>query len=456
MPPAIDILWAVDSWHESSRSLSSVHAIHYTTMEHETKTRHSQRAAWSAGQPISDLMARALAAPNLISLAAGFVDQHTLPVTATRHAAEMILGDTIDAQAALQYGTTHGYPRLREAIRDWHLRADGGAASQTAIELNQIVLTAGSNQLLHLVSESLLDPGDVVLCAAPTYFVYLGTLQNVGARPIGVRTDADGIIPDALDAALQRLEAEGLLPRVKAIYVVTYFDNPCGLTVPAERRERIVEIARRWSKVNTLHVIADDAYRELRYAGDDVPSMRAFDPTGETVVQTGTFSKCYSPGIRVGWGILPQALIDPVHNQKGNLDFGSPNFAQHLMHRVLEEGMLEPHIDVLRNGYRPKLEAMLSACTEFLAPIDGVRWISPKGGLYVWLTLPPGVDAGPQGRLFDLALEEGMLYVPGQFCFPAQGEPVQRNTIRLSFGVQSAERIREGMEKLATALNHVL
>ena len=416
----------------------------------------SQRAAWSAGQPISELMARALAAPNLISLAAGFVDQHTLPTEATRQAADAILRDTIDAQAALQYGTTHGYPRLREAIRDRHLQADGGIDSQPPIDLQQIVVTAGSNQLLHLVSESLLDPGDIVLCASPTYFVYLGTLQNLGARAIGVATDASGIVPESLESALVRLESEGLLPRVKAIYVVTYYDNPCGLTVPADRRQQIVDIARRFSKEATIHVIADDAYRELRYAGEDIPSLRAFDPTGEFVVQTGTFSKCYSPGIRVGWGILPQVLIEPVHNLKGNLDFGSPNFAQHLMKQVLCDGLLEPHIETLRKGYEPKLTAMLDACQQYLGPIPGVHWISPQGGLYVWLTLPPDVDAGPQGELFDLALEEGMLYVPGQFCFPAEGEVVQRNTIRLSFGVQPAERIREGIEKLANALRRVI
>ncbi len=285
-------------------------------------------------------MSRALAAPQLISLAAGFVDQYTLPVEATRQAMEAILGDPINAQAALQYGTTHGFFPLRERIRDDHLAADGGADSQPPINVQQVMLTAGSNQLLHLVSESILDPGDVVLCAAPTYFVYLGTLQNMAARAVGVETDEQGLIPESLEAALRRIEAAGELPRVKAIYVVTYYDNPRGLTLSAHRREQIVEIARRWSKHGTIYVIADDAYRPLRYAGEDVPSLRTFDDAGDCVVQTGTFSKCFSPGIRVGWGILPPALVDPVHNQKGNLDFGSPNLAQHVMQRVLAGDLL--------------------------------------------------------------------------------------------------------------------
>lgn len=419
------------------------------------ETRLSRRSAWAAGQPISDLMHRALAKPDLISLAAGFVDQHTLPVEPTRRALEQMLGQETPAQAALQYGTTHGYPPLRRALADRHLEADGGADSQGEISLDQVVLTAGSNQLLHLVGESLLDPGDIVLCAAPTYFVYLGTLHNMGARTVGVPTDECGLIPEALDETLERLEAAGDLPRVKAIYVVTYFDNPRGLTLPAERRAAIVEIARRWSRHGRIYVISDAAYRDLRYSGEDVPSLRAFDEAGDTVVVAGTFSKSFSPGIRVGWGILPPALIEPVCNQKGNLDFGSPNFAQHLMHRVMELGLLKPHIELIRQSYRAKLSAMLSAADAHLSSIDGVDWIEPQGGLYMWLKLPKHVDAGTGGRLFDLALAEGMLYVPGGYCYPGEGEPVHPNTIRLSFGVQPQPRIQLGIEKLARAIRLV-
>jgi 2-aminoadipate transaminase len=417
-------------------------------------SRLSQRARWAHGQPISELMARALAAPQLISLAAGFVDQHTLPVEATRAAMQAMLGDDNSAQAALQYGTTHGFPPLREAIREQHLAADGGPRSQPPIDLDQIFVTAGSNQLLHIVSESLLDPGDIVLCAAPTYFVYLGTLQNMGARAIAVATDEHGIVPEGLEETLQRLANAGELPRVKAIYVVTYFDNPRGLTTPAQRRAAIVECARRWSQHGPLYVLADDAYRPLRYAGDDVPGMRTYDEHGDLVICAGTFSKCFSPGIRVGWGIVPKSLVGAIHDQKGNLDFGSPNFAQHLMYHVVTSGKIEPHVRELRAGYRRKLETMLAACRTHLTPLC-VKWVDPAGGLYVWITLPEEIDAGPAGRLFDLALDEGMLYVPGQFCYASEGEPVSTNTIRLSFGVQTQPRIAEGIEKLARAIGRL-
>jgi 2-aminoadipate transaminase len=318
-----------------------------------------------------------------------------------------------------------------------------------------VVVTAGSNQLLHLVIESLLDAGDIVLCAAPTYLVFLGTLANVGAVSVGVATDEQGLVPEALVDTFRRLDAEGQLARVKAIYLVPYFDNPCGVTMTAERLAQVIAIAQEWSTENRIHVIADEAYRELRYAGGDVPSARVFDPAGDTVIVAGTFSKSYSPGIRIGWGILPRDLVGPVCSQKGNIDFGSPNFSQHLMYYVIQEGLFAAHIERIRASYRDKLRAMLTAMDEHLSSIDGVHWLAPRGGLYVWLRLPEGVDAGLNGRLFDRSIQEGVLYVPGQYCFPKQGEAVQANSLRLSFGVQSCERIREGIHALARAIQEV-
>jgi 2-aminoadipate transaminase len=322
--------------------------------------------------------------------------------------------------------------------------------------VEQTVVTAGSNQLLHLVCESLLDPGDIVLCSAPTYFVFLGTLANIGARSVGVATDEQGMIPESLDDQLTRLKACGDLARVKLIYVVTYSDNPAGITMPADRRARIVELAKRWSRSTTIHVLADAAYRELRYWGDDVPGLRSFDEEGDTVIATETLSKSYSPGIRVGWGFLPKHLVEPVCNQKGNIDFGSPNFNQHLMAKVFDLGLFDAHVERIRESYRIKLEAMLDAAETLLGPIPGVTWIRPAGGLYVWLQLPSRLNAGPAGPLFDLAVEQGVLYVPGEYCFPGEGESVRKNTLRLSFGVQPCDKIRAGMAALAHAICETL
>lgn len=398
-------------------------------------------------------MAYALQNPELISLAVGFVDQDTLPTTAASEAWSALFRDPRAARAALQYGTTPGHPPLREQLLERTRQADPQGPS---LSLDQIVVTACSNQLLHLVSESLLDPGDIVLCAAPTYFVYLGLLAGLGARAVGVASDAAGLVPAALEETLTRCQRQGELSRVKAIYLVPYFDNPGGTTMPAGRRAAVVQIAKRWSTHGRIHVISDEAYRELRYAGEDIPSPRIWDEEADTVIVAGTFSKSFSPGMRVGWGILPRHLIAPVTEQKGNVDFGSPNLNQHLLTHVLELGLLEPHLARIRSSYHQKLTAMLAAADAHLARVPGVDWVRPQGGLYVWIRLPSGLDAGMHGPLFEAAGREGVLYVPGEYCYPAAGEPVQRNSLRLSFGVQSCAKIQEGVEKLARAVTAVL
>lgn len=421
-----------------------------------TTKRLSQRARWAGGQPISYLMQRALENPELISLAAGFVDQEALPVDATRTAIEAVLADPRRARAALQYGSTPGYPVLRELIVEQHAKADGRSAAEMDISADDVVLTAGSNQMLHTLADTLFDPGDIVLCAAPTYFVYLGVLRNLGVRAIGVASDDEGLIPEAADEALRKIERAGELHRVRAIYVVSYFDNPSTATLSLERRPQVVELARRWSRSGKIYVIEDAAYRELRYDGSDLPSLRAFDPDGQTVLLTHTFSKSFSPGLRVGWGILPEAVRGPVCEQKGNFDFGSPHFSQHVMAAVLELGLFEPQLARLRTAYREKRAAMLGALDEFMAHIPGVRWRRPEGGLYVWLHVPPQISTGPDGPLFERALAEGVLYVPGEYGFAPEGEAVGKHTMRLSFGVQRPERIARGIAGLARALESCL
>lgn len=418
----------------------------------ESRSKISQRARMAGGQPISQLMAKALMNPTLISLAAGFVDPASLPVDTAQAAIADVMSQRDSAEAALQYGTTPGHLPLREAILARELAADNQAAARNDISSDQVLITAGSNQLLHLILETLCDPGDIVLCTAPTYLVVLGTMANLGVRAISVSTDDQGIVPAALKETLARLDAANELPRVKAIYLVTYFDNPRGVTLAAHRRQQVLDVARYWSRQGAIRVIEDAAYRELRYDGDDVASILGLDEDGSTVILAGTFSKSFSPGIRVGWGILPADLIGPVLDQKGNIDFGSPNFNQHVMHQVLATDAYDAHIESLRHAYRAKRDAMLAAAEKVLAPMDGVRWGKPCGGLYIWVELPEHIDTGPQGQLFNVALEEGVLYVPGEFFFPSEGEPRQTNCLRLSFGVQTPAGITAGMRALGRAL----
>jgi 2-aminoadipate transaminase len=321
------------------------------------------------------------------------------------------------------------------------------------------VVTAGSNQLLYLVSRVLCVPGDIVLCAAPTYFVYLGMLENLGIRAVGIETDAAGLIPDALDAQLRRQQQSGELGRVKALYLNSYFDNPRGVTIPANRRAELLELMRRWSSRagRRLYVLEDAAYRELRYDGQDVPSIHALDraeTSGDDalVVYAGTFSKSFSPGIRLGWGILPRPLITPVLSAKGHLDFGTAQFNQLVMTEVLSSGGFARHVPRLREAYRRKRDALAAALDEHLAAVPGAAWSRPDGGLYLWLTLPPELPAGEAGPLLDRAIAEGILYVPGEHCYPPSGAATAPNTIRLSFGVEDADTLKRGAALLARAI----
>lgn len=400
-------------------------------------------------------MAQALAHPELVSLAAGFVDQQSLPANATREAMQAIWSDPAAARAALQYGTTIGYPPLREALIERMAAADGCTAGELRLSADRVVIGAGSNQLLQLVADVLFDPGDIVLCGAPSYYVFLGAVENLGARTLGIETDGEGMIPEALEAEFERLARAGELHLVRAVYVVTYFDNPTGVTLSARRRAAIVEMVKRWSKNHKIYVLEDAAYREMRYYGDDVPSLRSFDAEGDTVIHTGSFSKSFSPGIRVGWAILPPELLPPLVNIKANIDFGSPNFNQTLMATVLARGLFDAHVAVLRETYRQKIDAILAAADELLTPLGNVHWVRPTGGLYLWLRLPEGIDTGLPGRLFQQAVAEGMLYVPGEACYPDRAA-APRNMLRLSFGVPSAPVIRRGMEALARALRRVM
>jgi len=414
----------------------------------------SQRGKRSKLPPISDLMTRALGNPKLISLAAGFVDQATLPVAEMRKAFDALWADPDEARQALQYGTTEGHRPLREKLLAHLQEGDGQTYQDVSIE--QFVVTSGSNQQLHLIADTLLDPGDMVICTAPTYLVFMGVLEDVGAKAFGVDMDDAGMVPESLEAALEQLDAQGELGRVKAIYLVSYYDNPSGMTTSVERRQQIVEIAHRWSREQRIHIIEDAAYRELRFDGPDIPSTFSFDEDHETVIYTTTFSKPFAPGIRLGWGVFPKELIDAVTNLKGNIDFGSPNLNQHLLVKIMELGLYEPHIEMLRKNYARKKTAMVNAADKYLRPLSGMSWFEPHGGLYLWLTLPEHIAAGPDGRLFDLALEKGVLYVPGQYCFPELGAGVKKNTIRLSFGVQESDLIDKGVELLAEAIGELM
>ena len=415
--------------------------------------RLSQRWQWGSRQPISFLMQQAVQNPQVISLAAGLVDQATLPVSEVRSAFATLVADETLARQALQYGTTAGADRLRKILVGHLAALEGCSVEQLGVDSEQLILTTGSQQLLSLAAEALVDPGDIVLVAAPTYFAFLGTLNGVGARIIPVTADANGMCTDALETTLENLAQTGELGRVKLIYVVSWYENPSGICLSALRRRAVVEIARHWSREHRIFVLEDAAYRELHYDGPVLPSVWSFDADHDTVILAQTFSKSFSPGLRVGFGVVPRELVGPLCDRKGNEDFGSANFNQHLLATVFEQGLYAEHARSLRETYRAKRDAMLKAADRYFGNMTGVDWVHPQGGLYVWMTLPTAVTTGFESRLFERAAKvEQVMYVPGEVCYAGPPHLRPRNQMRLSFGAQTLAAIDEGMRRLARAV----
>ena len=218
-----------------------------------------------------------------------------------------------------------------------------------------------------------------------------------------------------------------------------------------------MELVRRWSKRQRIYILEDAAYRGLTFDEADPPSVWRHDPTGDTVILARTFSKTFSPGLKTGYGILPGPLLDAVLRLKGNQDFGSSHFVQQLLERLIIDGSFERHVAGLVGIYRHKRDVMLAALDEHLGAVRRRGVVDPsRGGLYVWLTVPEGVDTGPDGPLFSRSVNEGVLYVPGAYCFAEEPGPAPRNHARLCFGVPGEAELEEGARRLAAALAECL
>lgn len=412
----------------------------------------SARARRTPDSPISYFIQKAIETPGIISLAAGLVDESSFPVAEVADAVAKLLTDPKTARAALQYGSTQGLPALRERVLNHVCTADRVSPTEIRLNASDVVLTTGSQQLLYLLGEVLFDPGDVVICEAPSYFVYHGVLESAGAKVYSVPMDAGGMNLDALEALLKRLELSGEIAKLKVIYTVDYFQNPTGLSLAADRRPMLVELARRFSKNHRILILEDAAYRELRYDGDDLPSVKKFDTTNEFVIYASTFSKPCAPGLKTGYALMPPDLVGPICAIKGNHDFGSTNLSQHVLNALMESGAFARHVEKLRTVYRAKRDAMLSAMQAEFGDWPGMRWTKPAGGLYVWATFPPEINTGRTGPLVDRALAEGVLYVPGEYGHVLdEAGHLPRNEARLSFGVCTPEQAAEGIRRLRKA-----
>jgi len=417
----------------------------------------SQLGRRTTEPPVSWLMSTALARPNLISLAAGFTDSESLPVDEARELLLEVLGSAKTGRAALQYGTTAGDAGLRRLTGEHLHRQDGASRPAALYSPERLFISSGSQQLLYLLSECLCEPGDLVLLEDPTYFVYLGIVQSHGLACRGIPLAVDGIDLAHLERTLESLKRSGALRRLKLLYLVTYFQNPTGVSAVWEKKATALELLRRYEKAagHPIYLLEDAAYRELRFAGDDVPSLLIARRAADRVIYAGTFSKPFATGVRVGYGVVPEALLRVVLRLKANHDFGTSNLLQQLMKRALATGAYDRHLRVLRERYARKAAVMVRAIRQHFPA--RVEWDEPRGGLYVWARLPNHLKSGMKSRLFRAALRHDVLYVPGELCYaPDPTRPKPNQEMRISFGGASVPDIRTGIARLGATLRELL
>ena len=359
-----------------------------------------------------------------ISFSGSYPASDLMPVEAFRRAMERVLKEK--GAEVLSYGPPSGYAPLREAIAG-DMRKGG-----SRVVADDVLVTNGSQQAIELVFRAFLDPGDPVVIEEPTYTGALSALASLGARTISVPLDEQGLRTDVLALALER-------HRPRVIYVQPNFHNPTTRVLSVERRRELLDLAARYS----CTVVEDEWAGDLRFEGKDLPSLHALDG-GRRVVHLSTFSKKLLPGLRVGWVTAPEPVLQRLLVLKQIEDHGTSLLVQAALHAFLEDGGLEEHLDRVRVAYRERRDAMLAALDDY-AP-DEVQWTRPEGGLFLWLTLPEGVDAG---EIFAAARERGVLFSRGELFHSDGGG---RNTMRLTFSAAEPTEIRTGIRILGTLL----
>ena len=377
----------------------------------------------------------------ICSFAGGYPAAVTFPVEDLR----TLPGAVLDKYGtkALQYGATQGVTELREAI-----------AARYGVPVSQVQITTSSQQGIDVCTRILADPGDVILTTEPTY---LGALQSFKAYRADVKPlkwAEEGTPSETASASLRPLPpqaagpsllcgrgwpqvSEGVPPsakRVKFIYVIPDFNNPAGETMSLEEREEIVALARELDVV----IVEDSPYRELRYGGEDVPMIRELAP--ERTLHLGSFSKIFAPGFRLGWIIGPEELLEQIFVCKQALDLCPPVFDQYLATEFLTSGALDANLVKTKAEYRRRRDLMVSLLEKYMPA--GVTWTYPEGGLFLFVTLPEGIDTI---EMYDEALSKGVAYVAGSFFFL---DGSHRNTMRLNFSFVAEEKMEPGMKLL--------
>jgi 2-aminoadipate transaminase len=363
--------------------------------------------------------------PDVISLAGGLPETGSFPPDSLAAATRRIAAEA--CARALQYGPTEGLDEVKSCI------AEVMAAEDMRVDADEVIVTTGGQQVIDLVTKTLIDPGDVIVAEGPTYPGAVPTFSSYQADVVHVDVDSEGMKVELLEDVLDQLERDGRTP--KFVYTVPTFQNPAGVTMSLERRRRLVEIANR----RELLVLEDNPYGLLRYEGTRQPTLRSLDG-GVYVMYLGTFSKILSPGIRVGWVVAPAPVLEKINLGKQGADLCSSTLTQLLVRAYFDQGIWREYIDSLNEIHRGRRDAMLDALAEFFPP--QAEWTRPAGGLFVWVTLPDFIDTTD---LLARALRENVAFVPGEGAFlDGRG----RSSMRLNFSGSDEDTIREGIRRI--------
>ena len=371
--------------------------------------------------------------PEIISFAGGLPAPESFPIDQLKDITNEVLDQ--DGIAALQYGATEGVTELRQILVDRYNKEG------LNIELKNLVITTSSQQGLDLVAKIFVNPGDKVICGLPSYLGGLGAFNSYGAELVGIKFDDKGMRADLLDEKLAELKTQGIKP--KFIYIIPDFQNPAGITMPESRRLEIIEVAKKYD----ILIVEDSPYREVRFEGKPQKTIFELDNSGQ-VILLGTFSKIFVPGFRIGWVVANEKIVDKFVVAKQSTDLCTPTMNQKIAYKYIEKGYFDANLKTIIEQYHEKRDNMLSAFREFMP--EGVTWTEPEGGLFLFLTLPQGMDAED---LFKKAIENDVAFVLGS-VFHCDGSG--KNTMRINFSYMSKERTTEGVKRLAKAIKEML
>ncbi len=357
--------------------------------------------------------------PNMISFGGGNPAASALEETVIADISRDVL--LKDGKRILQYGATDGYAPYKDAVAQWVQ----GLGIQCGPE--DVLPVTGSTQGIDLLAKALINPGDVVLVESPTFLGTLQALKLYQAKLVPVQTDEGGIVLEDLERLIKAYHP-------KMLYVIPSFQNPTGRTLAAERRQPIAEMAEKYGMV----VMEDDPYRDLRYAGEALPSIKSYDKAG-WVVHMASFSKLISPGLRIGAAIVKEPIRQKMIFGKQANDVHSSNLTQAIVAEYLNRGLMAEHVRSICRSYAVQMNRMLSHLEDF----PDTRFTHPEGGLFIWAELPEGIDTL---AMMPKAIERGVAYVPGTHFYCEEG--THRNTVRLNFSNSTIEKIDQGMDIL--------